>query len=80
MAQVLQTLRPGDFKLIDLYANKGNADPLVVACALAGVRESEGTLFPVSWKVVSDDLAVRSKATELGLEWLSTEAFVALLT
>lgn len=79
LTEVLRTMRPGDFKLIDLYANKGNADPFLVACALAGKRESEGMLFPTEWIVVSDDLAVRSTASEHGLAWLSTEAFVAML-
>lgn len=36
LSEVMSTVPDGDTRLIDLYANQGNADPLVVACALEG--------------------------------------------
>lgn len=79
LREVMKTVRPGDFKLIDLYSNKGNADPILVATALTGMRRAADTLFLEVWSVVSDDEAVRAKACEFGVMWLSTEAFVRLL-
>jgi len=77
--QVMKSVAPGDFKLVDLYRSKGNADPILVAAALIGIRQSSETLFSEDWKVVSDDDAVRAKAADHGVEWLSTEDFVLLL-
>lgn len=79
LADVMRTVAPDDFKLVDLYGNKGNADPLLVASALAGSQRAADTLFPEEWKIVSDDVAVRAKATEHGVNWLGTPSFVLLL-
>ena len=48
--------------LEELYANLGNADPLVVACALNGQQGEEGALFSLTWTVVSGDKAVQATA------------------
>lgn len=79
VSEVLKTVPPGDFKLIDLYRNKGNADPILVATALTGMRKASETLFSEDWKIVSDDDAVRAKAEEHGVEWLSTANFATFL-
>ena len=79
VSEVMKTLRPSDFTLVDLYRNKGNADPILVATALTGIRHASETLFCEDWKVVSDDDAVRTKAEEHGVGWLSTADFVLLL-
>lgn len=79
LTEVMKTLKPSDFKLVDLYGNKGNADPILVATALTGMRRAAETLFSEEWVVVSDDQAVRAKASELGVGSLSTTDFVLLL-
>lgn len=65
---VMATVTEEDTALVNLYANKGAADPLLVACALDGIRESEKCLFGPAWIIVSNDKAVRAKALELGVE------------
>lgn len=79
LKQVMRTVPPGDSTLVDLYRNKGNADPILIASAMTGMSQSAETLFDENWKVVSDDGAVRVKATALGVGWLSTADFVLLL-
>lgn len=76
---VMATLEPGDFKLVDLYRNQGNADPLLIASALQAMERSTETLFHENWSIVSDDAAVRAKATEFGIESLGYGDFVSLL-
>ena len=64
LIEVMATVPVGDTKLVDLYANRGNADPLVVACAIDGQRADNEFLFGPTWVVVSGDKAVRAKAVE----------------
>lgn len=76
---VMATVPATDTKLVDLYANRGNADPLVVACALDARGKNEGMLFGPTWVVVSDDKAVREKATEFEIELRTGGEFAAIL-
>lgn len=79
LIEVMATVPATDTGLVDLYANRGNADPLVVACAIEGQRESDDALFGPTWVVVSEDKAVRAKATEFRIEVRTNEQFVAIL-
>lgn len=76
---VMETIPVADTDLVDLYANRGNADPLIVACALDATRQNEDMLFGPTWVVVSDDKAVRSKATEFAIELRTGAEFAAIL-
>ncbi|WP_143738242.1 hypothetical protein [Microbacterium esteraromaticum] len=78
LTEVMATVAVGDIKLVDLYHNRGNADPLLVACALDAQRSPQ-SLFEQVWTIVSDDQAVRTKADEFGIEWISSTQFRALL-
>jgi hypothetical protein len=85
-AQVLEQLRhvmgtvpPSDSQLVDLFKNKGNADPLLIASALVGKQSAEDWLFPEDWLIVTDDKAVTRKAIEFGVHVLSSEEFLAEL-
>lgn len=77
--EVMKTVPPGDFKLVDLYRAKGNGDPILIATALDGIRAAEQTLFEQDWKIVTDDAAVRSKAFEFEIGTLSSKRFVVML-
>lgn len=79
LIEVMVTVPVGDTRLVDLYRNRGNADPLVVACAIDGQCESDKLLFGPTWVVVSGDEAVRAKATEFGLEVRTNGEFVEIL-
>jgi hypothetical protein len=65
---VMATVPDSDTKLVNLYANKGAADPLLVACAMHGVEETAELLWGHNWVVVSNDKAVRSKAMEFSVD------------
>ncbi|WP_394525420.1 hypothetical protein [Paenarthrobacter nicotinovorans] len=79
LTEVMASVPAGDTKLVDLYANLGNADPLVVACALDGQRGDADKLFAPAWTVVSGDKAVQAKAAEFGLAVITNQEFLALL-
>lgn len=79
LTRVLKTIETMDTQLIDLYANEGNADPFVVACALDGRDKDEYCLFGYDWVVVTGDRAVRDKAQEFGLKVLSKEEFASMI-
>lgn len=79
LIEVMATVPIADRKLVDLYANRGNADPLVVACAIDGQRKSDEGLFGPAWVVVSNDKAVQAKAAEFGIEVKTNIEFIAIL-
>ncbi|WP_277212277.1 hypothetical protein [Isoptericola croceus] len=79
LSEILSTVPDGDTRLIDLYANQGNADPLVVACALEGQEHDSQFLLAPEWIVVTGDEAVRAKAVEFGLKVLGNDEFAALI-
>lgn len=68
---VMKTIRPGDTCLVDLYKNKGAADPVLIACALDAAEQEDGCLFPDRWVVVTYDKAVIESARGFGIETTS---------
>ncbi|MDM7888315.1 MULTISPECIES: hypothetical protein [Curtobacterium] len=79
LAAVLQCVPADDTTLIDLYANLGNADPMLLACALDAMAEAELGLFGAEWVVVSNDRAVVTLAGDLGVPTLSSDEFSLVL-
>lgn len=79
LIEVMATAKPGDTSLVDLYANKGAADPMMVACALDAQAREDDTLIPNTWIIVTDDKALDRTATALGLTTLHSMGFRALL-
>lgn len=77
---VMATVDAGDIKLVDLYRNKGTADPFLIACALAEQQSSADMLIRPEWVVVTDDEAVRRKAEEFDIAWISSQRLVGLVT
>lgn len=65
---VMKTVPVGDRDLIDLYGNKGAADPILVATALALNNPERPSLFDDEWVIVTSDGAVRDKAGEFGIK------------
>lgn len=78
LIEVMATLQPGDVKLVNLYTGKGAADPVMVACALEAQAFEDGTLFPNTWVIVTDDKAVANTARHFGLEVLPSGDLRAL--
>ncbi len=58
----------GDVRLVDLYRNKGAADPGLLATILLSNQVEDGMLLRSSWVLVTDDSRVREKAQVLGIE------------
>ncbi|WP_420096345.1 hypothetical protein [Brevibacterium sediminis] len=79
LTEVLSTVLDDDTRLIDLYANLGSADPLVVACALEGQEHDSQFLLAPEWIIVTGDEAVRAKAEEFSLRVLSNSQFATLV-
>lgn len=79
LAEVMATVDVGDTSLVDLYHNRGNADPLLIACALDAQRASSKFLIGDDWVIVSDDHAVQTRATAFGVEFLTSASFLEVL-
>ncbi|WP_077487835.1 hypothetical protein [Sinomonas mesophila] len=79
LIEVMARVPVGDTKLVNLYANLGNADPLVIATAVDGQRRDAAALFSPTWTVVSGDKAVQAKAGEFGLPVKTNQEFLAVL-
>ncbi len=77
LGTVMATVPSEDTTLVNLYANKGAADPMLIACALDGMEEAATTLWGPTWVIVSNDKAVRAKAAELGVVSRTREEFLA---
>jgi hypothetical protein len=77
LGTVMATVSVDDTTLVNLYANKGAADPMLIACALDGMEEATAALWGPTWVIVSNDNAVRAKAAELGVESCTREEFIA---
>lgn len=79
LTAIMASVPKNDTRLVDLYANKGNADPLVVACALERQEHDSQFLLRPEWVVVTADEAVQDKAQGFGLKVLTTTEFKALI-
>jgi hypothetical protein len=60
----MATVPVGDTSLLDLYANKGAAEPLLVATALVLNKQEPLSLLGDEWIIVTSDGAVTSKAKD----------------
>ncbi|GEL45069.1 hypothetical protein CHO01_01850 [Cellulomonas hominis] len=78
LREVMASVVPGDQSLVDLYRNKGCADPVIVAAALAA-EDGQDQLWQTQWHIVSDDKAVRAMASTFGISWISRRDLVALI-
>jgi hypothetical protein len=76
LRDVMATIDPEDRSVVDLYRNKGGADPVLVAAALAADHD-EDSLWGTEWHIVTDDNAVRRLAETAGVPWLSRSDLVA---
>lgn len=79
LTQVMTAVPTDDTALVDLYANRGGADPLVIACALDGRDQESQYLDPQEWVVVTADNAVRASARAFGLQVLSNDRFAEII-
>ena len=78
--EVMQSLVPQDFALVDLYQNHGAADPLLVAVALRENRRSSEMLFAPEWAIATSDVAVAETAARFGISVVDEQRFKQLLS
>jgi hypothetical protein len=64
---------------VNLYSGQGNADPMLVACALDAVHDADEGLFGDEWMIVSNDGAVLALAQRFTITTLTSTDFDALL-
>jgi len=76
LREIMATVPSGDIALVNLYTNKGNADPLLISCALDAIRNDEQFLVRPIWVIVSNDKAVLAKAGEFGIETRARAQFM----
>lgn len=74
LIEVMTHIEPGDFGVVDLYLNKGGADPVVIATALRLQELENAKLGPDRLVVATNDLRLRQLAQECGLVWVSAES------
>ncbi|HAM21198.1 MAG TPA: hypothetical protein DCQ04_02790 [Actinobacteria bacterium] len=76
---VMAGVAAGDTTLVDLYANKGTADPGLVASALDAIAANEGALFEDEWSIVTNDRAVENAAARHGIMTIKPAELSALI-
>jgi hypothetical protein len=76
---VMSTMRVGDTQLVDLYKNKGAADPGLIASALDSIASEDRMLFADTWVLVTNDRAVLDKAAEFGIRTIKPQELSQLV-
>lgn len=78
-AKVMEGLENQGIGLINLYQNKGAADPLLIACAMDANQSESTKLFRFQWVAVTDDAQVRAEARKHDVETMSGIEFLSKL-
>lgn len=76
---VMKSVPVGDTNFVDLYGNKGAADPILVAMAWVLNNPEVPDLFADRWVIVSRDKAVLAKALEFSVATESAEGLASLI-
>lgn len=76
---VMAGVEVGDIGLIDLYANKGAADPGLIASALDAIAAGEDALFSDEWVIVANDGGVEEAAARHGVATIKPADLAALV-
>lgn len=76
---VMTGVAVGDTSLVDLYGNKGSADPGLVASALDAMASEEGVLFSDEWMVVTNDSGVEEAAGRHGVATIRVAELATLI-
>lgn len=79
LQRVMEVVPVDDTTLVDLYADRGGADPILVACALDGRAHDSQFIDAPEWVVVTGDDAVRRLAAAFELRVVSNLEFAELI-
>lgn len=76
---VMASVEVGDTSLVDLYGNKGAADPGLIASALDAITAGKDALFSDDWVIVTNDGGVEKAAARHGVVTIKPEELAALV-
>ncbi|WP_182376735.1 hypothetical protein [Nocardioides sp. WS12] len=76
---VMASVEVGDIGLVDLYRNKGTADPGLIASALDAITADEDALFSDHWVIVTNDGAVEEAAARHGVATIKPDELAVLV-
>ncbi len=79
LVEVMATVEPGHFGLVDHYKNQGNADPLLVATVLDAREVEAETLFANEWVIATEDHAVRDLANRFGVPTIGAPTLIEMV-
>lgn len=79
LKEIMSTVPPGDTTLIDLYDNKGAADPMLVATALVLNEIESQWLDGDEWVIATRDKAVRTAAALNGINVATPEELARVI-
>jgi hypothetical protein len=79
LRKVMSSIDAGNIGLVDLYKNKGTADPGLVAAVLDAIELDADKFFADEWVIVSDDQAVRTKSAEFGISTMAASDLAAII-
>ncbi|NQX03843.1 hypothetical protein HQQ82_03415 [Rathayibacter sp. VKM Ac-2856] len=77
LAKVMASIQIEDSTLVNLYTNKGAADPILIACALDAQECTADQLWGPTWVIVTNDKAVTLKAAALDVASCTREEFLS---
>ncbi|WP_019126540.1 hypothetical protein [Actinomyces sp. ph3] len=77
LIKIMEQVPTRDTRLVDLYGNKGKADPIIVAYALTQDSLEADGLFPLhEVYIVTNDKAVREMGERFSIKVLSSDDFI----
>lgn len=76
---VMSSVEVGDIGLVDLYGNRGAADPGLIASALDAITAGEDALFSDNWVIVTNDAGVEEAAARHGVATIKPDELAALV-
>lgn len=79
LMEVMATIEVKDKRVVNLWKNKGAADPVLTAVALHAREQEQDRMLKIEWVIVTDDRAVRNLAEKHEVEVLSGDQFQEIL-
>ena len=79
LIKVMATIEIKDKRVVNLWQNKGAADPVLTAVALHACEQQRDCMLKDKWMIVTDDRGVRNLAKKHQIEVLSGDHFREIL-
>ena len=79
LMEVMATIEVEDKRVVNLWKNKGAADPVLTAVVLHAREQQRDCILKYKWVIVTDDRGVRDLARKHEIEVLSGDHFREIL-